>query len=95
LNSPSNVPEGICILRLDTDWYESTKIELNRLYDKVNLHGIIMFDDYGYWEGQRKAIDEFFGGLGLNPLMMYIDISGRIMQKVTTSGVNTLKKKLR
>jgi hypothetical protein len=91
LNSPSNVPDGICILRLDTDWYESTKIELNHLYDKVNLHGIIMFDDYGYWGGHRKAIDDFFIGLGLNPLMMYIDASGRIMQKVTTSGVNILK----
>jgi hypothetical protein len=50
-----------------------------------------MFDDYGYWGGHRKAIDDFFIGLGLNPLMMYIDVSGRIMQKVTTSGVNILK----
>lgn len=86
LKLPANNPESICILRLDTDWYESTKMELDCLYDKVNLHGIIMFDDYGYWGGHRKAIDEFFLGLGLIPLMMYIDISGRIMQKVTRLG---------
>jgi 23S rRNA U2552 (ribose-2'-O)-methylase RlmE/FtsJ len=53
-----NVKE-IAILRLDADWYESTKICLEVLYDKVVICGVIIIDDYGYWEGAKKAVDEF------------------------------------
>lgn len=52
--------ENIAILRLDGDWYESTKICLENLYDKVVPNGIIIFDDYGLYEGCKKAVDEFF-----------------------------------
>lgn len=55
-----NFPSEIAILRLDTDWYESTKIELEALYDRVVKGGIIIFDDYYHWDGQRKAVDTFF-----------------------------------
>ena len=54
------VPDQIAVLRLDTDWYESSKIELEVLYDRVTPGGIVIFDDYYYWDGQRRATDEFF-----------------------------------
>jgi len=49
----------ISVLRLDGDWYESTKICLEKLYDKVIDGGIILIDDYGHWIGAKKATDEF------------------------------------
>jgi len=52
-------PKKIAILRLDTDWYESTKHELDNFYDKVVSGGIVIVDDYGWWEGCEKAVDEF------------------------------------
>jgi O-methyltransferase len=52
-------PEKIAVLRLDTDWYESTKFELEHFYDKVSKNGVIIIDDYGHWKGCKKAVDEF------------------------------------
>ena len=49
----------IAVLRLDGDWYESTKICLEKLYDKVVDNGIIIIDDYGHFIGAKKATDEF------------------------------------
>jgi O-methyltransferase len=49
----------IAILRLDNDWYESTKFCLEKLYDKVIDGGIIIIDDYGHWVGAKRAVDEF------------------------------------
>jgi len=60
-----NIPEKIAVLRLDTDWYESSKFELEKLYDNVVDGGLIIFDDYYHWEGQRKATDEFFEKLNI------------------------------
>jgi hypothetical protein len=60
LSDEKNIPEKIAILRLDTDWYESSKFELEKMYDKVVPGGVIIFDDYYHWNGQRKATDEFF-----------------------------------
>jgi O-methyltransferase len=54
-----NVPNKIAILRLDTDWYESTRAELEVLYERVTPGGVVLVDDYGYWQGARKAVDEF------------------------------------
>ena len=45
---------------LDTDYYESTKFALEKLYDKVSKNGIIYIDDYGNWKGAKQAVDEFF-----------------------------------
>jgi O-methyltransferase len=53
------IPEKIALLRLDTDWYESTKFEMEQLYDNVVIGGVVIFDDYYLWNGQRKAIDDF------------------------------------
>ena len=57
----TNLPEKIAILRLDTDWYASTLVELEVLYDRLVPGGYIIIDDYGHWAGCRKAVDEFFG----------------------------------
>lgn len=60
LKDTSTIPEKIAILRLDTDWYESSKYELEQMYDRVVHGGVIIFDDYYHWDGQRRATDEFF-----------------------------------
>lgn len=56
----NNIPEKISLMRLDTDWYESTKIELDTFYNLLSIGGIIIIDDYRYWQGQKLAVDEFF-----------------------------------
>jgi O-methyltransferase len=60
LKSEDNLPQNIAVLRLDTDWYDSSKYELERLYDRVVKGGLVIFDDYYHWNGQRQATDEFF-----------------------------------
>jgi O-methyltransferase len=59
-NTPkSDIPDKIAILRLDTDWYESTKFELENFYNHVSEGGIVIVDDYGHWQGAKRAVDEF------------------------------------
>ena len=60
LKDKSKIPEKIAILRLDTDWYESSKYELEQMYDNVVVGGVIIFDDYYHWDGQRRATDDYF-----------------------------------
>ena len=55
-------PEKIAVLRLDTDFYESTKFELANFYDRIVPGGIVIIDDYGHWKGCRQAVDEFLDG---------------------------------
>lgn len=76
----TEVPD-ISLLRLDTDWYESTKVELEVLYPKVVQGGVIILDDYGAWEGARLAADEYFGKLGYRPLMFRVDTTRRMFVK--------------
>ena len=70
LSDPSNIPPQIAILRLDTDWYESSKYELEVLYSNVSQGGVVVFDDYFHWDGQRRATDEFFAAWGLTPTII-------------------------
>ena len=56
-----NLPKKISILRLDTDFYSSTKKELEILYPRLVSGGVCIIDDYGYWKGARQAVDEYFG----------------------------------
>jgi O-methyltransferase len=74
-------PEQIALLRLDTDWYESTKFELENFYDKVSVGGIVIVDDYGHWKGCKKAVDEF---LSVHPEIKIekIDYTGIYFKKV-------------
>lgn len=78
---PNQMPNQICLLRLDTDWYESTKHELTHLYPRLNNKGIMIIDDYGAWMGARKAVDEFVAN---NPdiFLNKIDDTGRLVLKL-------------
>ena len=71
----------IAILRLDTDWYESTLHELNNLFDSVVPGGLIIIDDYGHWSGSKKAVDEFLKKRQLKVFLNRIDYSGRLIVK--------------
>jgi hypothetical protein len=74
-----NLPEKISILRLDTDWYASTKIELEMLYKRLVKGGILIIDDYGHWQGARKAVDEYFKNK--NIWLHYVDYTCRYIIK--------------
>ena len=71
----------IALLRLDTDWYESTRHELETLYDKLVPGGILIIDDYGHWSGSRKAVDEFIAARQLSLFLHRIDYTGRMAIK--------------
>jgi hypothetical protein len=74
---PKTIPEKIALLRLDTDWYESTHHELVHLFPRLTSKGILIIDDYGAWQGARKAVDEYFDGK--NFLLQRIDWTGRLL----------------
>lgn len=76
---PTEVPDKIALLRLDTDWYTSTKHELVHLYPRLCEGGVLIIDDYGHWEGCRDATDEFLSELNEPvPLLHRIDRLGVI-----------------
>ncbi|MER7175883.1 TylF/MycF/NovP-related O-methyltransferase [Streptomyces mesophilus] len=77
---PGQAPEQIAILRLDTDWYASTKHELDHLYERLVPGGVLLIDDYGYWQGSRQAVDEFLEETGERLLLLRMD-EGRIAVK--------------
>jgi O-methyltransferase len=81
LRDQSNLPDRIAILRLDTDWYESTRVELEVLYDRVVAGGVVIIDDYGHWDGARKAVDEFLASRGIHWLLHRIDYTSRVAIK--------------
>jgi len=76
---PANAPEQIALLRLDTDWYDSTKHEIEHLYPRLAEGGVLIIDDYGHWEGARRAVDEYF--IDRPILLNRIDYTGRIAVK--------------
>jgi O-methyltransferase len=78
---PATIPERIALLRLDTDWYESTRHELEHLYPRLVPGGVLIIDDYGYWKGARQAVDEYFARTGEPLLLNRIDFTGRIAIK--------------
>ena len=75
---PMSAPEEIAILRLDTDWYASTKHELIYLYPRLVKGGVLIIDDYGHWQGARKAVDEFIQENKISILLNRIDHTGRV-----------------
>lgn len=80
---PREAPAQIALLRLDTDWYESTRHELEHLWPRLVPNGVLIVDDYGYWAGARQAVDEFFITRPDAPLLARIDDTGRIGVRVT------------
>ncbi len=78
---PKTIPEKISLLRLDTDWYESTKHELEHLFPRLQKGGVLIIDDYGFWKGSRKACDEYFANNNISILLCRMDNTGRIAIK--------------
>lgn len=75
---PEGAPAEIALLRLDTDWYESTRHELLHLFPRVAPGGVVVLDDYGHWDGARKAVDEYLEEHQLAVLLTRVDYSGRV-----------------
>jgi len=67
---PGHVPDTIALLRLDTDWYESTHHELTHLYPSLVPHGVLVSDDCAHWRGHRLAIDTCFRERGIHLLLL-------------------------
>ncbi|MGC2527158.1 MAG: TylF/MycF/NovP-related O-methyltransferase [Candidatus Acidiferrum sp.] len=78
---PGAAPERISLLRLDTDWYESTRHELVHLFPRLARAGVLIIDDYGHWKGSRHACDEYFAENRVPILLNRIDYTGRIAVK--------------
>jgi O-methyltransferase len=78
---PGHAPDRLALLRLDTDWYESTRHELEHLYPRLSDGGVLIIDDYGHWEGSRRAVDEYFGQHAAPLLLNRIDYAARIAIK--------------
>ncbi len=79
---PASAPDSISLLRLDTDWYTSTKHELAHLFPRLSKGGVIILDDYGHWRGSREACDEYFTRNRIPILLNRIDYTGRIALKL-------------
>lgn len=76
---PKSAPETISLLRLDTDYYDSTRHELQHLYPRISVGGVLIIDDYGHFKGSRKAVDEYFKG---HPIFLQrVDYSCRVAIK--------------
>jgi O-methyltransferase len=75
---PEAAPQEIAVLRLDTDWYESTRHELHHLYPRLSQGGVLIIDDYGHYAGARKAVDEY---LGEATFLHRLDYTGRLVVK--------------
>jgi O-methyltransferase len=79
---PTQAPAGpIALLRLDTDWYESTRHELIHLFPRLVDRGVLIIDDYGHWTGAKKAVDEYLSSLPERYFMHRIDYTGRLIIK--------------
>jgi O-methyltransferase len=79
---PGHAPDKIALLRLDTDWYESTRHELEHLFPRLVPGGVLIIDDYGAWEGARRAVDEYIAGNRITLLLNRIDETGRVGVKL-------------
>jgi O-methyltransferase len=78
---PDTIPDRIAILRLDTDWYLSTKHEMEHLYPRVLSGGILIFDDYGHYRGAARGVDDYLAGSSNRPLLVRVDYSCRLAIK--------------
>jgi hypothetical protein len=78
---PHQAPEKVALLRLDTDWYESTRHELLHLFPRLTSGGVLIIDDYGQYRGSKKAVDEYFSQSGVTVLLQRMDFSGRMCVK--------------
>jgi hypothetical protein len=75
---PASAPDEIALLRLDTDWYESTRHELVHLFPRLACGGILIVDDYGHWQGCKEAVDEYVRSHNVKIFLSRIDYTGRL-----------------
>jgi hypothetical protein len=75
---PAGAPEKIALLRLDTDWYRSTKHEMEHLYPRIVDGGVLIVDDYGHFKGSKDAVDEYLAEHNEHILLTRMDWSGRL-----------------
>jgi O-methyltransferase len=75
---PDRAPEQLAILRLDTDFYASTRHEMVHLYPRLVRGGVLIVDDYGHWQGARRAVDEHLAAQATAPLLTWIDYTAKI-----------------
>jgi O-methyltransferase len=78
---PGTSPDRIALLRLDTDWYESTHHLLQHFYPRLAALGVLLIDDYGHWQGAREAVDTYLAQNGLPLLLNRVDYTGRVALK--------------
>jgi O-methyltransferase len=78
---PECRPDEVALLRLDTDWFESTLHSLRHLYPRLSRGGVLISDDYGDWPGVREAIDGYLAENDERLLLNRIDNTGRIALK--------------
>jgi O-methyltransferase len=75
----THAPGALSLIRLDTDWYASAKVSLERFWPQLSRGGVLIIDDYGHYRGQRRAVDEYFAG---NPVLLHrIDYCCRTIVK--------------
>ena len=79
---PQLAPKNIALMRLDTDFYESTYHELIYLFPRLEVGGVLIIDDYGHWKGAKIAVDEYVEKNNLKLLLNRIDYTGRIAVKL-------------
>jgi hypothetical protein len=78
---PARAPDELALLRLDTDWYQSTRHELVHLFPRLSKSGVLIVDDYGHWRGARQAVDEYLASQRLQLLLARVDYSARLAIK--------------
>ena len=79
--SAGAAPDRIAVLRLDTDWYSSTRHEMEHLYPRLSPGGVLIIDDYGHWSGSQKAVDEYLAANDIALLLARTDYTGRMAIK--------------
>ena len=88
---PESMPDNISMLRLDTEWHESTAHELKYMFPVLSSGGALIIDDYGHWRGSCEATDEYFAVEG-NILLNRLDCSGRIGIKAWSGQTSSLQR---
>lgn len=78
---PEYAPHTVALLRLDTDFYESTYHELSCLYPRLSRGGVLIIDDYGHWKGSKEAADTYIRESRLPIFLSRVDYAGRVAIK--------------
>ena len=79
LKVEKNIPTKISLLRMDTDLYLTTKLQLEILYPRLEKGGVLHIDDYGMCPGVKAAVDEYF--INQNIWFHRVDLSCRLLIK--------------